>query len=78
MTLGKLIKELQKLEAEHGPRVKVAANVRELSEICQDTFDYYDLDTAKFELVLQADGNGFGITNRDGSERYARTIVLSC
>lgn len=36
-----------------------------------------DVTEIKEDLVLQCDGDGFHIENKDGTERYRRCVVLA-
>lgn len=67
---------LQKLETKHGPRVEVAANAQSLLDQSNGVSQIASIDEVVFDYVAMVDGDGFGIENKDGSERYRKTIIL--
>lgn len=76
MTINKLIKLLQALEAKHGKRVQVCAAARELLDYHNDTYSHVDVLSARYEVMNHVDGDGFTQYNRDGSEKTLSRIVL--
>lgn len=76
MTINKLIKILQALEAKHGKRVQVCAAARELLDYCNNTYSHVDVLAVRYEEISHCDGDGFTQYNKDGSERVLSRIVL--
>jgi hypothetical protein len=76
MTLGKLIKELQKLEKKHGNRIPVCADTRTLRESCNDVWQIVDLTEADSQLIEMVDGDGFKAWNKNGVEKMKLCVVL--
>lgn len=76
MTLGKLIKTLQKLEEKHGPRVTVAADTRSLRDSCNDVWQIVNIRETEVTWVDLVDGDGFKEYRKDGQERMRMYVVL--
>ena len=72
MTLGKLIKELQKLEKKHGSRRDVSVECKSMYERYNCVFDIVNISKVRMEMVSKADGDGW---EKPNSERP--TILLS-
>jgi hypothetical protein len=75
MTVTQLIRKLERLREKHG-NCQVAVNCREMLAKFSDVFDIVSVETAEFEQVLQADGDGFGLTDSQGREKFQPNIVL--
>lgn len=75
MTAKQLIKALEKIVAEHG-NVKVGASWEDLRDSSNGTYTVANISGVEVEVVNQVDGDGFTITNKDGTERTKKTAVL--
>lgn len=76
MTISKLIKELQKLQEEWGPRTVITVNKKSFWD-GNGTFEICAVTKVEGALINIADGDGFHEENKDGSERMLRCVVLS-
>ncbi len=74
MTLSRLIKELQKLEAEHG-RCKVCVDKNTLYD-GNETFSVCRIKSVQSQWVYNASDDGGVKYNKDGTESGSTTIVL--
>ena len=77
MTITKLIKELEKIKKDVGPKTKVSVNAREMLDSCNGAFDIVQVGNIKSDTINLCDGDGFQIFNKDGSERMHQQIILS-
>lgn len=77
MTLGRLIKQLQELEKEHGSRIRVTANTFALRHTCNAVWDIIDVTEIIVDDVRQVDGDGYGVCRKDGTESTRKCVVLS-
>lgn len=75
MTLTKFIRELQKLEAEGWGRASVAVNKDSLND-GNNTWNICEIQAVESDHIRVVDGDGFGVENKDGSERTRATVVL--
>lgn len=75
MTLDKLIRELQKLQAANWGRAKIAVDVESFDD-GNGTWQICDVRAVDASYVRQVDGDGFGIENKDGTERTKACVVL--
>lgn len=76
-TIDKLIKALEKIRETHGGRIQVCANAKELLDMSNGVFQIAHISEVAVDYVLQCDGDGFVIQNKDGSERTRTHVVLS-
>ncbi len=75
MTLSRFIKELQKIEAEGHGRAKVTCDKPSLWD-GNGAFQTCNIHSVEQGWIRQVDGDGFGIENRDGSERTVNCVVI--
>lgn len=75
VTLGKLIRELQKLEKKVGPRTTVSIDKPTFND-GNDTWNICGVEMVKSVYVNTVDGDGFTVVNKDGTERGKTEVVL--
>lgn len=75
LTVSKLIKLLQKIEADGYGRSQVVVDTSTLWD-GNGTFNICDIAAASVTEVFQADGDGFRVENKDGSHRSSWKVAL--
>lgn len=75
MTVGRLIKELERLKAKYG-NIRVGVNKAELWD-GNGTFDICDITVTCVEWVPLVDGDGHQEYTQKGEERGGARVVLS-
>lgn len=75
MTLSKLIKELQKLEAKGAGRVHVGVDKSTLWD-GNGTFEVCDVVSVKYKVLEMADDDGFARYTKRGRGIVRSTIVI--
>lgn len=76
MTLGKLIKELQKLQKVHGSRIRVAANTQALLDSVNCVWQVVEIGEVDCECIEMVDGDGSTKYRKNGEQVYANLIIL--
>lgn len=74
MTVDALIKRLGELRGQHGGSCSVCVDTQELSGT--EDSPIVEVKSVSLECVFMADGDGFVVKNRDGSERSRFCLVL--
>lgn len=59
MTVGKLIKELQKIEKKYGKRMKVMCACKDMYEGSNEVFTHVEVGNVDIALIDECDGDGF-------------------
>lgn len=76
LTVSKLIKALQKIEANGHGRCKVKVWKTTLDD-GNDTFNCCEIYKVECQSINVMDGDGFHIENKDGSDRTSTVALLS-
>lgn len=76
MTITKLIKELQRLRKECGPRTIVLVNSQEMQGKVNGVHACTHVMKIGLQVLPQGDGDGFTEFNRDGSTRELLAVVM--
>lgn len=76
MTIGCLIKQLQRLSIKHGPRIQVCADTRTLRETCNDVWNIVNISVARFSNIECCDGDGEMKYKKNGDEKIIKCVVL--
>lgn len=76
MTAKQLVKRLEAIIATDG-NVPVSVDWTILRDSCNGVYEIVDVKVIATQMVKQVDGDGFGIENKDGSERMRRMAVIS-
>ena len=76
MTIDKLIKELQAIKLRHGGRVAVCADTLALRHTCNNVWQVVHISHVDSEDVRQVDGDGYGVTLKNGEEKHRFCVVL--
>lgn len=75
VTAKQLIKKLEAIVKKHG-NIRVCAEWQALKDESNGVYEIANVSEVKFEFVHQVDGDGFGIENKDGTERFSRCAVI--
>ena len=76
MTIQKLITELEKMKAKHGPRCKVCIDSTDLIT-GNGTWDIVHIYRIRHEVVPQVDDDGSFEYTQSGNQKTSECIVLS-
>lgn len=74
MTINQLIKKLEKIQAKHGKRVTVVANLEAMRNSTPDDFTHCTFKHVEFEMLPWAVEDSFELA--DGSERIRRVVSI--
>ena len=75
MTLFQLIKKLQKLEGQVGPRAHVVFEVKKIVDNHNDDYTHSNVKEIEADLIRWSVDDNWELA--DGSERMKRVVVLS-
>lgn len=75
ITINRLIKDLQKLKADVGPRAQVYFEVDSLRRVDHEQ-SHAPVSGVDTECINLVDGDGFIIKNTDGSERVKTVVAI--
>jgi hypothetical protein len=76
MTVTQLIKQLEKLRAKHG-NLKVCVDRDDIEHALNGVGTVVSLAFTSVMWVGECDGDGFTVSNKDGTERGRNEIVLA-